>query len=124
MTTGDKISDIILVLVGVLLICILSGWIKIDTQDYVYKPTKSTEEKTTYKRSYNYDKYYYKSTTKEYTTKSSYSYTPKRKSYKSYTNDDPYNAKEYSNEEDFYDDHYDDFFDYYDAESYYNEHSD
>lgn len=37
---------------------------------------------------------------------------------------DPYNAKDYSNEEDFYDDHYDDFFDYYDAEDYYREHHD
>lgn len=54
---------------------------------------------------------------------SSYSFTP----YKSYSKDDdhdPYNAKDYSNEEDFYYDHYDDFFDYYDAEDYYNEHND
>lgn len=49
------------------------------------------------------------------------------KTYKSYTNSkdiDRYNAKDYSNEEDFYYDHYDDFFDYYDAEDYYNEHTD
>ena len=38
--------------------------------------------------------------------------------------DDPYNAKKYSDEEDFYDDHYDDFFDYYDAEDYYRDHRD
>lgn len=37
---------------------------------------------------------------------------------------DPYNAKKYRNEEDFYYDHYDDFFDYYDAEDYYREHND
>ncbi len=52
-------------------------------------------------------------------------YTPS-KSYKSSnrknTKSDPYNAKDYSNEEDFYDDHYHDFFDYYDAEDYYNRH--
>ena len=35
---------------------------------------------------------------------------------------DPYHAKDYSNEEDFYDDNYDDFFDFEDAEDYYNEH--
>ena len=49
---------------------------------------------------------------------STYRYTTKK--HKSTT--DPYNAKDYSNEEDFYDDHYDDFFDYYDAEDYYNKH--
>ena len=38
--------------------------------------------------------------------------------------DDPYNAKDYSNEEDFYYDHYDDFFDYEEAEDYYNEYND
>ena len=47
-------------------------------------------------------------------------YIPKYKEDKS----DPYNAKDYRNEEDFYDDHYDDFFDYYDAENYYREHHD
>jgi len=52
-------------------------------------------------------------------------YTPS-KSYKSSSGtnakSDPYDAKDYSNEDDFYDDHYDDFFDYYDAEDYYNRH--
>ncbi len=54
---------------------------------------------------------------------SSYSFTPYRSPSKK-DDDDPYNAKDYSNEEDFYYDHYDDFFDYYDAEDYYNEHND
>lgn len=53
-------------------------------------------------------------------TKSKSTYVPKYKEDKS----DPYNAKDYRNEEDFYDDHYDDFFDYYDAEKYYREHHD
>ena len=48
------------------------------------------------------------------------------KKYGSYSSDtkqdDPYNAKDYSNEEDFYDDHWDDFFDYYQAEDYWREH--
>jgi hypothetical protein len=35
---------------------------------------------------------------------------------------DPYNASDYSNEEDFYYDHYDDFSDYEEAEDYYNKH--
>ena len=37
--------------------------------------------------------------------------------------DDPYDAKSYSDEEDFYYDHYDDFCDFEDAEDYYREHS-
>lgn len=75
----------------------------------------------------------YKETTKNnkdkanYTSQTDNSGQSSNKSYKFYhkTNDnDPYNAKDYSNEEDFYYDHYDDFFDYYDAENYYNEHTD
>ena len=54
---------------------------------------------------------------------STYTFTPYRAPSK-YDDDDTYNAKDYSNEEDFYYDHYDDFFDYYDAEDYYNEHND
>ncbi len=40
------------------------------------------------------------------------------------TTTDPYNAKDYNNEDDFYDDHYDDFADYNEAEEYYNDHND
>lgn len=54
---------------------------------------------------------------------STYTFTPYRSPSKD-DDDDPYNAKDYSNEEDFYYDHYDDFFDYYEAEDYYNEHND
>lgn len=53
----------------------------------------------------------------------SYSFTPYRSPSKD-NDDDPYNAKDYSNEEDFYYDHYDDFFDYEEAEDYYNEYND
>lgn len=53
-------------------------------------------------------------------SKSKSTYIPKYKEDKS----DPYNAKDYRNEEDFYDDHYYDFFDYYDAEQYYRDHHD
>jgi len=53
-------------------------------------------------------------------SKSTLNYVPKYKENKS----DPYNAKGYRNEEDFYDDHYYDFFDYYDAEQYYRDHHD
>ena len=63
----------------------------------------------------------YKNYTSSYKDSSSYTFTPYRSPSK---DDDPYNAKDYSNEEDFYYDHYDDFFDYYDAEDYYNEHND
>ena len=66
------------------------------------------------------DKSYYSSSNNN---SSSYSFTPYRSPSKD-DDDDPYNAKDYSNEEDFYYDHYDDFFDYYDAEDYYNEHND
>lgn len=54
------------------------------------------------------------------TTTTKYYYTTRASSSKKY---DPYNAKDYSNEEDFYDDNYDDFYDYYDAEDYYNEYA-
>ena len=64
----------------------------------------------------------YKNYTSSYKDSSSYTFTPYRSPSKD--DDDPYNAKDYSNEEDFYYDHYDDFFDYYDAEDYYNEHND
>ena len=50
-------------------------------------------------------------------------YTPK-KSAGSYDSDDEYNAKDFSNPEDFYDYYYDDFFDYYDAEDYWYDHCD
>ena len=36
--------------------------------------------------------------------------------------DDPYDASDYSNPDDFYDDHYDDFYDYDEAEEYWIEH--
>lgn len=36
--------------------------------------------------------------------------------------DDPFDAKDYGDEEDFYDDYYDEFFDYEEAEDYWNEH--
>lgn len=38
--------------------------------------------------------------------------------------DDPYNAKDYYDPEDFYEDNYDDFWDYEEAEDYYYEHCD
>ena len=70
--------------------------------------TKNDDDKTNYTSSYN---------------TSSYSFTPYKPPSKD-NDDDPYNAKDYSNEEDFYYDHYDDFFDYEEAEDYYNEHND
>lgn len=42
--------------------------------------------------------------------------------YPASSEDDPYDAASYSNEEDFYDDHYDEFSDYYDAEQYWRDH--
>ncbi len=67
-----------------------------------YQAKKQTEQAT-------------KKTTTKKTTKP---YTSKK------TDDDPYEASKYRNEEDFYDDHYYDFHDYYDAEKYYREHHD
>ena len=54
------------------------------------------------------------------TATATYNYTTKKHT----TTTDPYNAKDYDDEEAFYEDHYDDFFDYYDAEDYYREHHD
>ena len=47
----------------------------------------------------------------------------KLKEEKKSTGSDPYNAKDYSDPEDFYEDYYDDFYDYEDAEDYYYDHS-
>ena len=44
-----------------------------------------------------------------------------KSTYHSNKADDPYNAKDYSDAEDFYDDNYDDFDGYEDAEDYYDE---
>lgn len=78
---------------------------------------KQAEEKEKdYNNSFNSNK-------NQSNSSSSYSFTPYRSPSKK-DDDDPYNAKDYSNEEDFYYDNYDDFFDYYDAEDYYNEHDD
>lgn len=49
--------------------------------------------------------------------------TTKKKIYYSSKNDDPYNANDYVDPDDFYYDHYDDFYDYEDAEDYYYEHN-
>lgn len=100
--------------------------------------TKNNSYKSNYHRSYSYSSsssYSSRSstpstTTKPYTSSSSYSgYSNSGKS-KSYSygtkssskSKDEYNAKDYSDAEDFYEDHYDDFFDYEDAEDYYDEH--
>ncbi|MCC8073467.1 MAG: hypothetical protein LIO62_05015, partial [Clostridiales bacterium] len=72
----------------------------------------TTEKNTT---ANNYDSADKKRTTTTSTTK---------KTTEKSTTTDPYNAKNYRNEEDFYDDHYYDFFDYYDAEKYWKEHKD
>ncbi len=64
-------------------------------------------------------------TTRPTETTTRYYYTTKRYTTKKHTTtkSDPYNAKSYSNEEDFYYDHYDDFYDYYDAEDYYDDYN-
>ncbi len=76
--------------------------------------------------SYNSSDSDYEYTTMRYTTvpHTTYSYNS-RKSYKSpaksYSDYDEYDAKKYSDAEDFYDDHYEDFDDYEDAENYYDD---
>lgn len=49
--------------------------------------------------------------------------TTNRITNKTYQDEDPYNASDYSDPEDFYEDNYDDFWDYEDAEDYWNEYS-
>lgn len=48
-------------------------------------------------------------------------YDPGKMTYDFY-GEDPYDASDYSNPDDFYDDHYDDFYDYDEAEEYWIEH--
>src|SRR5574344_778442 len=72
----------------------------------------------------------YKSTTKEktyennITTESSTSISKSYNSNYCNINDDEYNAKDYGNEEDFYEDNYDDFDSLDDAEDYWMDHND
>ena len=89
----------------------------------IYKNDYQVHDDYFNSESYNKSFKRYENQTKPATTKKksySNSFTPYRSPSK---DDDPYNAKDYSNEEDFYYDHYDDFFDYYDAENYYDEHN-
>lgn len=62
-------------------------------------------------------------TTRSSTTRSKTWTTTRRRKSTTKVND-PYNARDYANEEDFYDDNADFFYDYYDAENYYKEHAD
>lgn len=71
-----------------------------------YEKTQETTTRSIVTTTRSAERYYY--TTKKHKT----------------TDSDPYDAKSYRNEEDFYYDHYDDFYDYYDAENYYDEHQD
>ncbi len=83
-------------------------------------------------RSYSsYSSYSYSSNSNSFSSRNSYSSSGNSYSYSYNSNssyqsksDDPYNAKDYANEEDFYEDYYDDFYDYDEAEEYYNEHHD
>lgn len=77
-----------------------------------------------YKSSYN-SNYGTAESRTESTGQTSSRYGPKNYGSKSNgkNNDDPYNAKDYRNVDDFYYDHYDDFFDYYDAENYYKKYN-
>ncbi len=61
-------------------------------------------------------------TTTRRTTSSARPYTYQRTT-KATKDDDPLNAKDYVDADDFYYDHYDDFFDYEDAEDYWYENS-
>lgn len=61
------------------------------------------------------------SPTNKNNTSTSYKSNTGKSTYNSNKADDPYNAKDYSDAEDFYDDNYDDFDGYEDAEDYYDE---
>ncbi len=77
--------------------------------------TKALETHTTRHYTYTY-RTTEPSTTKIYTT--SYRYRVRHTEPQS----DPYNAKDFRDEEDFYDWYYDDFYDFEDAEDYWREH--
>ena len=72
---------------------------------YKYVPTTTTTTTTTRRTTSSAKPYTYQRTTK-----------PAK-------DDDPYDAKDYVDADDFYYDHYDDFFDYEDAEDYWYENS-
>lgn len=70
-------------------------------------------------------KYVPTTTTTTTTRRTTYSARPYtyHKTTKATRDDDPLNAKDYVDADDFYYDHYDDFFDYEDAEDYWRENS-
>lgn len=70
------------------------------------------------------NKYGYPITTTRSSTTRSKTWTTTRRRKSTTKVNDPYNARDYANEEDFYDDNADFFYDYYDAENYYKEHAD
>ena len=77
----------------------------------------STKALETYTQRYTY-RTTEPSTTKVYTTSYRYRIRHTEPDY------DPYNAKDFRDEEDFYDWYYDDFYDFEDAEDYWREHHD
>lgn len=114
----------VLIIVGIIIFII--AWIcsiieENSKPNYLYSHynySSASSIPSTYKRKYNN----YSSGTQKI---SSYYSRSKSYNYSSISNvsSDPYNAKDYTDAEDFYDDNYDDFYDYYNAEDYYNEHS-
>ena len=87
---------------------------------YIYKDSKGRETFSVTCKSHVvtgvWDKINNRTLTESNTWKSRVSNRP------SSSASDPYNAKDYTNEEDFYYDHWDDFFDYYQAEEYWQDH--
>lgn len=110
------------------------AWFKLSDISFHYQTNVQKEKIEAFKETVNekFNKYIAEETKKEKKveieekeTKNEQksTYIPSKKK-KIDSNDDPYNAKDYSDEEDFYDDYYDDFYDFEEAEEYYNEHTD
>lgn len=100
------------------------GLISIPIRIIIYAAASSSKSDYDFSHLYNYKNSSYTSygNYASSTNQTSSYYVPPKSNYSSKStskSDDPYNVKDYSNADYFYDDHYDDFFDYYDAETYY-----
>lgn len=107
---------IVIGLVSLLLICIGS------CSDHNTRSRRSSYTTSRFQTTYKYVPTTTTTTTTRRTTSSQRPYTYQRTT-KATKDDDPLNAKDYVDADDFYYDHYDDFFDYEDAEDYWYDNS-
>ena len=109
----------VVILVGLVLLLLIGVGSCGNNSRQSYRATHTTAR---FQTTYKYVPKTTTTTTTRRTTSSAKPYTYQRTT-KPAKDDDPYDAKDYVDADDFYYDHYDDFFDYEDAEDYWYENS-